>query len=111
MGTTTQQNDSRLRPGAPNSALISFVGAIGTLMFVAVVYFASGLYYGMERETFAKARSGTSPLLEATVTDVRKRLESWNMRLDEETATEHVTSPIQRAMQLVQSELQSAQGN
>ncbi len=102
MGTTADQT---------NAASISFVGAIGTLMLVATVYFASALYYGMERETSAKPGRGRSPILEASVTDVRVRLEGWSKRLDEETSTEHLTSPIQLAMQLVQSELQSAQGH
>ena len=62
---------SQLRPDDPNSNSILLVGAIGTLVFVSAVCFASGLYYGLERKAGAKAEVAKSPLLETTVTEVR----------------------------------------
>ena len=106
----TDQQNSRLRCHDPNWASILFVGVLGTLTLVVMVFFASSLYYGMEREVSTQAGSIRSPLLDTTMTDVRMRLEGWSKRLDEETDTEHLTFPIQHAMQAVQSELRSAQG-
>ena len=106
----TDHEDSWLRRHDSSWASILFVGVLGTLTLVAMVFFASSLYYGMEREVSMQAGSIRSPLLDTTLTDVRVRLEGWSKRLDEETDTEHLTCPIQQAMQLVQSDLRSAQG-
>ncbi len=99
------------RPADPSSTSIFFVGVIGSLIFVVMVCFASGLFYGMEREAGARTGMAASPLLQTTVVEPRVRLEGWNKRLDEETDTEHLTSPIQLAMRLVMSELRSGQGH
>ncbi len=106
----TDQQDSRLRRHDPSWTSILFIGVLGTLTLVVMVLFASSLYYGMEREVSTQRGSIRSPLLDTTMTDVRMRLEGWSKRLDEETDTEHLTCPIQQAMQLVQSELRSAKG-
>ena len=94
----------------PNSSSIFLVGAIGSLILVATVCFASGLFYGMEREAGEKTESAASPFVETTVIEPRVRLEGWSKRLDEETGIEYDTLPIERAMRLVQGELQSGQG-
>ena len=98
------------RPADPSSTSILFVGVIGALILVVMVCFASGLFHGMEREAGARTGIAASPLLQTTVIEPRVRLEGWNQRLDEETDTEHLTLPIQRAMRLVQDELRSGQG-
>ena len=98
------------RPADPSSTSIFFVGVIGCMIFVVLVCFASGLFHGMEREAGARTGIAASPLLQTTVVEPRVRLEGWSKRLDEETDTEHLTLPIQRAMRLVQGELQSGQG-
>ncbi len=106
----TDPQDSRLRGHDLSWLSVLFVGVLGTLTLVAMVFFASSLYYGMEREVSMQAGGIRSPLLDTTLTDVRVRLEGWSKRLDEETDTEHLTCPIQQAMQRVQAQLRSAQG-